>query len=67
MGFYTHTSMAGLGRVWTLSSHRAAEAPRPAAVGQKRPVVSHDLNGCFYPASLTLKLSRCRATNVTTK
>jgi hypothetical protein len=32
-----------------------------SASGHKLPVVSHSLNGCFYPASLTIELTGASA------
>jgi hypothetical protein len=44
--------MSVQGRVRTLNSQRTTETPQSAETGHKLPVVSHDLNGCFRPASL---------------
>ena len=50
--------MSYVGRVQTLSSQRATEAPRSAGGGHELLVVNHDLNGYFRLASLiTLPVS----------
>jgi hypothetical protein len=32
-------------------------APRQAGTGHELPVISHDLNGCFRPGSLTVYIT----------